>query len=288
MKRRGIRTMAVCLLLAALVCVCAPPYWPAAADGEIRALFVNVGKADAALFFLGEERYLVDAGTKGSFDALERALSLYGVTKLDGVIVTHLHKDHVGGLRKLLKSDISVERLYAGTMRSDEYEGDDAVATLAADYQIPLTRLAAGDSLPAGDSVFRVLGPLSRDAENENNNSLVMRLETPEGSMLLAGDMEREEEEELLDAGLIAPAAVLKTGHHGDDDATGKRLVLQVKPQWAIISTSTEEEPDTPDSKVMYRLWEVKAGVAVTQSATVGIMITLRGGAATAEESDLP
>lgn len=279
---------ALCLLLAALLCVCALPVRPAAADGDIRALFINVQKADAALLFLGEQRFLVDTGAKDSYPALKAALSLYGVTRLDGVIITHLHNDHVGGLKKLLKSDVAVERLYAGTLRADAYEGQDTVERLAADRDIPLTRLQAGDSLSAGDSVFHVLGPLNRDAENENNNSLVLNLETPQGNLLLAGDMELEEEAELLDGGLIPQAAVFKVGHHGEDDATSKRLVTVVKPQWAVISTSTAEEPDTLDSKVVSRLWDVKAGVAVTQNGTVGILVTLRDGRATAEQIDAP
>lgn len=279
------RRTVLCLMLVMLACVFVFPGQPAVAQGEISALFINVGKADAILLMLDDQRFLVDTGTKKTFDALEQALDIYGVTHLDGVIITHMDKDHVGGLKKLLKSDVQVDRIYAGTIYSDmdEHPAEQA----SRDYEVPMTWLNAGDSIQAGQCVFQVLGPLSRDPESENNDSLVMDLQTPHGNILLTGDMELEEEAELLDRGLIPQATVLKVAHHGEDDATSKRLVLAVKPQWAIISTSTEEEPDTPDSKIISRLWEVKAGVAVTQNAEIGIMVTLFNGQATVEQIDL-
>lgn len=272
------------LLLGLLLCMALLwPQSPAVADGSVSALYINVGKADAALYFLGNQRFLVDTGTKDSYDQLERVLKAYDITRLDGVLITHTDKDHVGGLKKLLKSDIWVERLYAGTLHSEASVDVHPVYEAAQKYHVPLTWLSAGDSFSVGNGVFQVLGPLTQDAENENNNSLVLQLKTPDGSFLLTGDMELEEEASLTSEGLIARADVLKVPHHGEDDATSRTLALLVKPQWAVISTSTAEEPDTPDHKVLSRLWEAKAGVAITQEAEVGILITLSEGTATAE-----
>lgn len=256
----------------------------AQAEAQVQALFINVGKADAALFLLGDQRFLVDTGTKDSYDQLERVLGAYGVTHLDGVFITHTDKDHVGGLKKLLKSDIAVDRLYAGTLHSEKSLEDHPVYEAAEKYDIPLTWLSAGETVDLEDDcTFHVLGPLSQDDEEENNNSMVLRLTTPQGDMLLTGDMELTEEAELIQAGLISQAAVLKVAHHGKDDATSWQFVLLARPQWAVISTSSPEEPDTPSSKVLSRLWDVKAGVAVTQDAQVGILVTLKDGQASAE-----
>ena len=256
----------------------------ARAEEPVQALFINVGKADAALFLLGDERFLVDTGTKGSYDQLERVLTAYGVTQLSGVVITHTDKDHVGGLKKLLKSDIVVDRVYAGTLHSEKSLEDHPVYEAAEKYGAPLTWLSAGETVEAADGcAFHVLGPLSRDEEEENNNSLVLRLTTPQGDMLLTGDMELAEESELIEAGLIHQAAVLKVAHHGNEDATGWQFVLLARPQWAVISTSSVEKPETPSSKVLSRLKDVKASVAVTQDAEVGILVTLRDGQASAE-----
>lgn len=281
------RRAALLLCLVALALAFLAPTGAAGADGMARALFINVGKADAILLELDDQRFLVDTGTKGSYDELERALALYGVQRLDGVILTHTDKDHVGGLKKLLKGGMEVGMLYAGALHSEPSMEEHPVYEAAQAYGVALTWLSAGDAVAAGASSFEVLGPLEQDAFNENNNSLVLNLQTPQGSILLTGDMELDEEAALLERGLIPQATVLKVAHHGEDDSTSRLFVQTVMPKAAVISTSTAEEPDTPDDKILRRLWEVKALVAVTQDATVGMLVTLRGGEAAVERIDL-
>lgn len=271
------RLLGLFLALAMLLIIL--PTFTATAQTDVQALFINIGKGDAALFFLGDSRYLVDTGRKEHFDQLARVLDVYGVTHLDGIIITHTDKDHVGGLKKLLKSGMQADCLYAGALHSEKSTEDHPVYEAAEKYEIPLVWLNAGDAVEAGDGcAFQVLGPLSLDPDKENNNSLVLRLTTPEGDMLLTGDMELPEEAELIGAGLIAQAPVLKVPHHGEDDATGQQLALLARPDWAIISTNTEEEPDTPDDEVLTRLWKAGANIAVTQNAQVGIMVIMQDG----------
>lgn len=254
------------------------------AESSVKALFINVGKADAALLFLGDQHYLVDTGHKDSYDALERALTAYGVDRLDGVFITHTDKDHVGGLKKLLKSDIAVNQLYASTLHSEGNAENHPVYDAAKKRNVPLRWLRAGEVIEAGECTLHILGPLDRDNVDEDNNSLVIDVRTPEGNLLLTGDMKAEEEGSLMQAGVIPEATVLKVAHHGEDDSTGTAFVRQVRPQWAIISTNTDEESDTAADAVMARLWDVKSGVAITQSATLGILVTLQDGQASAEQ----
>lgn len=272
-------------MLPGLICLmlCAVLLLPAGATGETLALFINVGKADAALFFLDDARFLIDTGTKDSLDHLLRVLEAYDVTHLDGILVTHTDKDHAGGLKKLLKNGIQVDMLYAGTLHSEESVENHRVYEASEKHDVPLTWLSAGQELTVGNAVLKVLGPLAQDSENENNNSLVIRMETPDGSLLLTGDMELDEENQLRTAGLFAPADVLKVPHHGEDDATSRVFALMIKPQWAVISTNTAQEPDTPDPKVLSYLQQAGASIAVTQDTEVGVMITLADGVATAE-----
>lgn len=266
----------LCLLLSA----------PAAADGQVQALFLNVGKADAALLFVDDSRFLVDTGSKDSFDQLEKALSVYQITHLDGVLISHTDKDHVGGLKKLLKSGVQVDVIYTGALHSEGSAAEHPVAKAAEKYGVTLVWLSAGDAFSIGQTRFQVLGPLAQDDEDENNNSLVVRVETPQGSLLFTGDMEASEEHDLLSAGLIESADVLKVAHHGRDDTTSRAFAFAVKPQWAVISTSSQQEPRSPSDKVIAYLQGVKANVAVTQDAQAGILVTLSECTATAETLD--
>jgi len=266
----------VCLCLSACAC----------AEAQYRALFINVGKADAALLSLKDSRVLVDTGTKDSHDQLMRVLETYDAVHLDAIIVTHTDKDHAGGLKKLLKAGVTAEMIYAGEFHRETSLEDHRVYEAAEKHDAPLSWLKAGDILEVGECRLHVLGPLSLDPVNENNNSLVIRLETPEGDMLLTGDMEEEEETELMQAGLITQVPVLKVAHHGEGDTTSRAFTLLVRPQWAVISTNTVEEPDTPDPKIVSRLTEAGATIAQTQNAGVGILITLKDGQAQAQQID--
>ncbi len=260
-----------------------------AAAPEVSAVFLNVGKADAALVTVGKARYLVDTGSKASADAMLKALDFLGVDQLDAVFITHTDTDHVGGLKALLKSGIGVKRLYASAFYNKESMEKHPAFKQSEKHALPLDWLRGGDTVEAGGSSrFIVLGPLAQDPENENNNSLVLRLETPQGAMLLTGDMETPAEQALLAANLVQSAAVLKVGHHGDNDASSERFLYTVRPQIAVISTDTDEEPDTPDPGVLARLWNIGAEVFVTQKATCGVQVTLSGGVATGRAVDYP
>ena len=83
------------------------------AETSLSLLAVNVRKADALLLRSGGSAYLIDTGSKESFEKLYSVLKQEGVSRLTGVILTHTHKDHVGGFEQLVASDIEIENIYA-------------------------------------------------------------------------------------------------------------------------------------------------------------------------------
>ena len=248
-------------------------------DTEMSLLAINVRKADALLLRSGESAYLIDTGTKKIADTMLDVLRKEGVTRLDGVILTHTHSDHAGGLKALLASEIEVDSIYAPAfyvLKKEDGKHPAEKAIKKTDREI--IWLSCGDTLPLDGGKLTVLGPLEKDEETENNNSLVLLAEGGGGSMLLTGDMEHPEESSLLKAGLIPRADVLKIGNHGEGDATSQALVAAVRPALAVISTNTEDEPDTPDPKVMKILETWNVPVLVTQDSETGILVTLRNG----------
>lgn len=83
------------------------------------------------------------------------------------------------------------------------------------------------------------------DRENENNNSVILRLVHGDSSFLLTGDAELGEEAALMASGVPLRAQVLKLGHHGEDDATSSLLLDTVSPEIALITGNAEENPDS-------------------------------------------
>ena len=259
-----------------LFCLC---LLPRLAVGETTLFCINVGKADAMLLFVAERIYLIDTGTKKQGDTVVQALSDLSVSHLDGIFITHTDKDHVGGLSKVLESGVKVNALYASVYHDASSMAKHPVKKAAKKYNVPLLWLKAGDviALP-NDQRIAVLGPLRAYPDNNNNQSLVLQVDTADGRILLTGDMEEEAETDLLRAGLLPKVDVLKVGHHGGKDATQTKFVLATMPRLAIISTSTAEKPETPNESVVRRLKSAGATVFVTQEATLGINVTLKQG----------
>ncbi|MBQ8081555.1 MAG: MBL fold metallo-hydrolase [Clostridia bacterium] len=267
------------LLLALLLFL--PPALTAGAEGSadpVSMLCLNVGKGDAILLTIGDLHYLVDTGYKRTADKLMEMLSRENVTHLNGVFLTHNHKDHYGGLDRLAKSKITIDAFYTPAYCLDGIDAGHPAVQAAARRGQTVQLLQGGNVIEASDTArFTVLGPTVLNKNNENNNSLVMRLDTALGSILLTGDMKSEEEYILLKSGVLAPVDVLKVPFHGDDTACGSAFLNAVRPRVGVISTSTEEEPDTPSRDTLRRLAVIGCETYVTQDAKDAVLVTLTG-----------
>lgn len=274
------RLCALLLLLLVLLGTC-----QAEEASGTRLIALNIGKADCLLLLFEDQAYLIDGGWERTYGRLCEALRQYGVSRLNGVFLTHCDRDHYGGLLQLAAGDIPVDAWYASSIYHDIPSGGHPLITAAALRGEEVRWLSAGDTLALSEAaVLTVLGPLTKNIENENNNSLVFSVETQDGTLLFTGDMKLEEEAGLLSAGLIPAADVLKVPFHGDNTASSERFVQTVMPQIALICTSTQEEPDTPAGSVLKRYGLIGAQVYVTQDSTCGIEITLKNGIASVSD----
>ena len=265
-------------LLSALFCMIFAP--SALADSsEVTMLCLNVGKADCILLTVENHRYLIDTGYKRTSDLLLDMLAHENVDHLDGVFLTHNHKDHYGGLNALCSSGIPVDAFYTSAYCADGTGSKHPAVIAAAKRGQNAVFLKSGNTIQISDTArFDILAPMKLDTKNENNNSLVIRLDTNEGSILLTGDMKFEEEYQLLKSGLLTPTDVLKVPFHGDNTATSSSFLSAIKPKVGIISTSTKEEKDTPSRDTLFRLASIGCKVYVTQDAASAIRVTLSGG----------
>ena len=274
----------IAVLLSLMLCL--SPLLPVqgdAAETALSLLAINVRKADALLLRSGNSVYLIDTGTEESYGKLYSVLKREGIDRLTGVIITHTDKDHAGGIAQLVDSDIEIVNVYASAYYNKKKESKHPAVKALKGTGRSVVFLASGDELPLDGGSLKVLGPLEKDGEKENNNSLVLLAEGGGGSMLLAGDMEFPEEDSLLKAGLIPHADVLKVGNHGEDDATSNALIAAVRPSLAVISTNTDDEPDTPSPRVLRLLASWDIPVLVTQDTENGVLITISGGRITTE-----
>ncbi len=240
---------------------------------SVSVMFINVGRADAALVQIDGYSCLIDTGEKSSVPMLLGALALRGVQKLDAVFLTHTHSDHIGGMETLMKK-YAVGTLYSAEISMDKKNGENAIDTLAAQLALNHKKLKAGDTVALTSGVtFDVLGPLQYNGDDDNDNSLVLRLKVNTKTFLFAGDMQFKEEATLLNTGVGLSADVLKVGNHGNPDATSEQFAQAVSPQIAIISTNTSVDTDSANERVKSAL--KGARILITQDYTSGILLVV-------------
>ena len=264
------------ILAAMLICLL---MWGAAL-AEVEMYTVNVGKGDAILLRTGNYTCLIDAGKDKAEDAVRFAMEEMGIEALDAVFVTHGDKDHDGVRKWLRKSGIEIRAIYASKYHPDKTKKKHQATKTAEKLGLEVNWLGMGDEIALGDSgaVFRVLAPQVEIPGNEDDNSLVMMLESPDGRILLAGDMEQKEEVMLLGSKQDLQCDVLKVPNHADSDACSAQLIAVCEPEFAVISTSTEEKPDTPDKKVLKNLEKAGCETYITQKSKKGVYITMNAG----------
>ena len=145
---------------------------------DVWMLAVHVGKGDALLIGVDGEVCLIDTGYPNVRGRILTAMKYMGVSELSGVFITHTDKDHVGGLEWLSDSDIPVRAWYASAMYLDTSEKKHPLAVAASKRGMEAQWLKAGDRVPIGSAVFNVLAPIEMANDKDDNNSLVMMLES--------------------------------------------------------------------------------------------------------------
>lgn len=272
---------AILLLLALLLTGCMP-YTPTQtnappAEGETLTVhFIDVGQADCALLECNGEYIVIDGGNVEDSSLVVSYLQDQGVTKLEAVIATHAHEDHVGGLPGVL-AVYETAAVYAPTKTYASNCFDDFV--YYTDQQgLQITIPKSGDVIEFGGATATVLGPVKSYAET-NDTSIVLMVEFGKNRFLFTGDMEVAAENDMLDywgEGFNWSADVLKVGHHGSDTSTGYRFLNAVMPKIGVISVGEGNSYGHPCEVPLSRLSQ--AGVTVYRTDELGhIIITSDG-----------
>ena len=241
-RKAGFRmpvSLAAAGLVLALICS-----WGDGALHDTSITVLDVGQGQSILLQSKGRNYLVDCGGTRDDTAADTAaqwLLSHGISTLDGLIVTHLDRDHMGGVENLL-TRVDTALLILPPEASALSEKTDAV--VHADRELTISW---------SDVNLRIFGEKTKGAENEN--SICVLLDTENCDILITGDRDAQGEARLLSALGNTDVDILVAGHHGSKNATSEALLQAVTPEIVCISVGEENIYGHPAPETLNRLY---------------------------------
>jgi competence protein ComEC len=252
------------------------------AAGKLRIDFLDVGQGDAALVTMPDGTTLMVDGGGNTTDSTRRigetVVSEYlwwrGLSEIDYVLATHADADHIDGLNDVLRNF-----RVRGALVARRPANDPEFATFAqtlSHTNTPAETIQAGDIIQFGDVQVTVLWPSAGGETSANNDSIVLRLQFGERSILLTGDIEQAAEESLIPLQQQLNADVVKVAHHGSRTSSTEGFVLATRPQYAIISVGRDSMFGHPHREVVER-WQSNGAAVLTTGQCGTITVTTDG-----------
>lgn len=224
-------------------------------QSSIALTFLDVGQGDAELVVTPKgQDILIDGGPNDSVvNKLDKNIPFYS-HKLDAVVLTHPHADHVAGL-VAVANKYQIEKVY---MSGVTHTAPEYIAFLDAlkKHNVAVQIVKSGDSLDFGDGIrLDFLYPLAslqgQTVENLNLTSVVTRLSWGKSSALFMGDLESEGQDKLLASGQNLKSDIIKISHHGSKDSVNAKFLAAVAPKYAVIEVGKDNKFGHPSQDML-------------------------------------
>lgn len=245
-------------------------------SGRMNVHFMDVGQADCILIEADGAAMLVDAGKNEDGGQIVEYLKEQGIARLEYVIGTHPHEDHIGGMDDVLRNfEVGTVILPAKVHTTQTYMD---VLQAVEDCGLAVTQAVRGDTFGLGEASFTILSPpAGSDYGDELNNwSVAIRLTYGQNSFVLTGDAEEAAEADILASGLELKADVVKAGHHGSKTSNSPAFLQAVAPSYAVISCGMGNSYGHPDLEILEEFQAL--GTAVFRTDEQGTVVAQSDG----------
>lgn len=244
--------------------------WFEPLNDDFRVTMLDVGQGQSILLQSEGKTFLVDCGGDDSEDAADttaETLLSQGICRLDGIIVTHFDKDHVGGVVHLL-SRIQTDRLILPDVEDEDQIGE----TLASATDATVEYVREDMLYTFGKAEMTVFAPISSDSDNESCICILFQRENC--GILITGDRGVSGELALLQTHTLPEVDVLVAGHHGSAGSTSEALLEATSPKIAMISVGEDNRYGHPATAVLERLTD--AGCRIYRTDIHGTILFRR------------
>ncbi|KNZ68658.1 DNA internalization-related competence protein ComEC/Rec2 [Thermincola ferriacetica] len=244
--------------------------------GKLKVHFINVGQGDSILIQTpGGKNLLIDAGPNSAESTVESYLQAQGVKKLDVVVGTHPHEDHIGGLDGVIRSfDIGKIYLPKASHTTEAYA---SLLQSIKNKGLKVSTAAAGVVLDLGPGIeAKFLAPNGTGYRDLNDYSAVIELKYGKNSFLFEGDAETVSEHQMLAAGYNLDVDVLKVGHHGSRSSSSSSFLRAVTPKYAVISVGAGNSYGHPAYETVAAL--ANAGAKIYRTDEAGTIVAVSDG----------
>lgn len=217
--------------------------------------FIDVGQGDSQLIVTEDYNILIDSGENEYSSTVISYLQNLGIKKLDYIICSHPHSDHIGGMYKII-TKFEVGKLIMPKLTDEMVPTTSCYTKLIkaiSNYNIKTEYAVAGTSLTLGDNCrIDILAPV-KDYDDLNNYSVVFKFINGDNKFLFCGDIESIAEKDIAATGVDLTADVLKVPHHGSSTSSKTSFLKKIEPKIGVIGVGSPNTYNHPNKTVIER-----------------------------------